>query len=588
MKYRILVLLAACLFGICGFAAAQQNLDRRVSVNVRNKKISDLLTTIGKQGGFYFSYTTNWVAVDSVVTVSENNKPIRELLDQVFSGKVDYKEAPGYIILRPAPYRLAVFPDNDAAPDNTYLITGYVTDERTGARLSGASVFEPHVLISTLTDRSGYFKLKVKYSGPVTLTVTKEMYKDTSVNIIGSVTVVSNKNFYYSADTTYRRMEKSWLGRMFVSSRQKLQSLNIGNYIADVPVQSSITPGLSSHGMMSSQIVNKASLNLLGGYTAGVNGVELAGVFNINRLDVKYVQAAGVFNLTSGKVSGVQLSGLANTVFKSVEGVQAAGLYNVAKDSLIGVQMAGLSNYAGTNAKGAQAAGLINLVEGESRAIQMAGLINKNCQNSVGIQTAGLANITHGEAKGVQVAGAFNYAHKLNGLHISFLNIADTLNGVTIGLLNIARNGYRQVAIYTDETEPLNLSFKSGNHKLYTRIFAGYHPGDTYTWYSYGAGLGHDFIAKPKSQLAVEGSFQTLQSGKFKNQHYLSKLSLFYHHSIASGFGVFGGPSFTLYHSPGQWRPQEDIGIADHQLLAGDLSDRAKAWLGWTVGVTLF
>ena len=36
---------------------------------------------------------------------------------------------------------------------------------------------------------------------------------------------------------------------------------------------------------------------MFGGYTAGVNGLEIGGLFNLNKKDVRYVQAAGLFNI---------------------------------------------------------------------------------------------------------------------------------------------------------------------------------------------------------------------------------------------------------------------------------------------------
>ncbi|MBS7563735.1 carboxypeptidase-like regulatory domain-containing protein [Mucilaginibacter sp. Bleaf8] len=586
MKHRFWILLAICISTACGFAVAQQNLQRRVSVNVRNQKIADLLKSIGKQGCFYFSYTSNWVAVDSAVTITENYVPIRQLLDRLFEGKVDYKETPGYIILRPAPYRLAVFPDNNADEDKNYIITGYVTDERTGYKLSGASVYEHHVLLSTLTDKNGYFKLKIKYNGPVTLTVTKELYKDTSINILGAVRITNDPHRqYYSTDTSFRSMEKSWLGRMFISSRQRLQSLNIGNFIATVPVQTSITPGLSSHGLMSSQIVNSLSLNLIGGYTAGVNGVELAGMFNINRQDVKYVQAAGLFNLTSGTMVGVQLSGLSNTVFKSVNGVQAAGLNNSIKDSLKGVQMAGLFNFVNGTAKGAQAAGLVNVVGNTSEVIQFAGSLNINNSHSAGMQVAGVGNITRGTAKGVQVAGLFNYAHRLSGTHFGLLNLADTLDGVAIGLVNLSRNGYHQFAVYTDEVCNTNISFKSGNSLLYTRIMAGRNLGPEQDLVMFGAAFGHDFILGKSAMIGAEGAFQTLFFSDYQEHRYLNKISLYYHHRINRWVGLFAGPSYAVYTN--NQNDFNDSKLLNHKLAFANFSDRTKGWLGWSIGVTI-
>jgi hypothetical protein len=75
---------------------------------------------------------------------------------------------------------------------------------------------------------------------------------------------------------------------------------------------------------MSGQVINNFSLNIFGGYSGGVDGMELGGLFNIDKKDAQYFQAAGLFNMVGGNTNGVQLAGISNTVLKSVQGVQAS------------------------------------------------------------------------------------------------------------------------------------------------------------------------------------------------------------------------------------------------------------------------
>ena len=511
MKYKALLLATVCIFLTCGFAVAQNKLDKEVALHVKNKKIAEVLAAIGKENDFYFSYSNSWVPVDSLVSIS-GNKSIRSILDDLFKGNVDYKETTGYIILKKAPYRLAVYPDNNKEPDQSFLITGHVVDEMTGKGIAGASVFEKHILVSTLTDQTGYFKLKIKYKGPITLSVSKELYKDIEVNMLEDVSVYPvAKTYYYSTDTTYKRMERSWLGRWFISSRQKIQGLNIGNLISTVPVQTSLTPGLSSHGMMSSQVVNKVSLNMLGGYTAGLNGVEVAGLFNISKFDVRYLQVAGLFNSNGGNVSGVQVSGLGNLVYKNTKGVQVAGLINVVK----------------------------------------------------------------GTSSGLQIASIYNKARIMKGLHVAVLNIADTLDGYGVNLLSISRNGYHQIAAYTDETLNTSVSFKTGNKKLYTRLSAGVNYLDEAHYYALGVALGHDFKLCKGMMLSTEASTQQLYTKKWKGEGSLYKASTFINVNLTAKTGLFFGPSFRFY--------QEDLldkSIAPELHVNGDR-------IGWTAGITV-
>jgi hypothetical protein len=204
-------------------------------------------------------------------------------------------------------------------------------------------VFEKRLLVSTLTDGNGFFKIKLKAGGAITLTVSKEYYKDTTINFLSKVTVYNNPhNYNYNPDIASTKAERNWLGRMFISSRVKIQSMNIGGFISGVPVQTSFVPGLGSHGLLSGQIVNKFSFNVLGGYNGGVNGLEIGGLFNMNKQDVKYVQVAGLFNVVGGNITGVQVAGITNTVYKSMNGVQMAGILNQVNENATGLQVAGL------------------------------------------------------------------------------------------------------------------------------------------------------------------------------------------------------------------------------------------------------
>ena len=511
IKLKASLLATACIFLTCGFAVGQYKLDRNVSLTFKDKKVAEVLTAIGKQNDFYFSYSNNWVPVDSLVSIS-GNKSIRAILDEIFKGKVDYKETPGYIILKKAPYSLAVYPDNSKEPDQSYLITGHVVDEKTGKQLSGASVFEKHILVSTLTDRNGYFKLKIKYTGPITLTVSKDLYKEIDVNLLEDVAVYPQaKNYEYSVDTTYKRVERSLFGRWFISSRQKIQSLNIGNFIATVPVQTSLTPGLSSHGMMSSQVINKVSFNMLGGYTAGVNGVEVAGLFNISKFDVRYLQVAGLFNINGGNVSGVQVAGLGNLVYKDTKGLQVAGLFNVVK----------------------------------------------------------------GTSDGLQVAAIYNKARVMKGFHVGIVNIADTLDGFAVNLFSISKNGYRQLSVYIDETVNTNISYKTGNKKLYTRLLAGVNYLEEVDYYSFGVALGHDFKVSKRLLLSAEVSTQQLGTMKWKSIGSVYKFSTIFNIGLSSKIGLFIGPSFRIY--------KEDP-INRNAMPRVNIS---KGHIGWTAGITI-
>ena len=75
-------------------------------------------------------------------------------------------------------------------------------------------------------------------------------------------------------------------------------------------------------------------------YIAEMQGIQFAGLININLGDMDGLQIAGLFNL--GGMRGIQIAGLYNGT-NSVRGIQVAGLFNRA-ESVRGIQI-GLINF---------------------------------------------------------------------------------------------------------------------------------------------------------------------------------------------------------------------------------------------------
>lgn len=502
---------------------AQSNLDGMVTLNVQRIKLSELLNSIEKKGNFYFSYSSDQIRQDSLVNIPTGNKTVRELLDDIFNNNIDYRESPGYIILRPAPNRLTLKPDTSYGKDNNYYISGYVIDDRTRLPVKNASIYEKMLLVSTITNEKGFFSIKVKNEGQITLTISKEFYKDSSISFLNDVTISPHQNrTYYSVDAASDKTDRNWLDRMFISSKQRMQNINLGGFMAYVPFQTSFTPGLSTHGMMSSQIVNHYSINALGGYTAGLDGIELGGLFNINRQDVRYLQAAGLFNVVGGNFKGVQLAGLGNTVLKNARGLQAAGIYNTVKDTVTGVQL----------------------------------------------------------------AGVFNKSHVLRGLAISPVNITDTLDGYAIGLISLSKNGYHEVLISSNEVTTVSVGFKTGNAKLFSIISVGANFTNDIKFYDFSFGLGHDFILNNRCFLSTILSAQSLVSEHWNNSQQINTLSMILNVKTGSKFSFFAGPTLNIYNDvkdeniPDAGRQYIKDGTGLISLKNG------KSWIGWSAGIS--
>lgn len=519
---------------------AQSLLEKSVGLEARDEPLGQLLEEIGRQGGFYFSYHSKVVPDDSLVTITIPNAPVGEVLNRLLPASLEFLEAGSHVIIRSRRQVLEFILEDISERGNAFIVSGKVLDPRTGQALPNASVYERQLLLATLTDKRGQFRLRVRDRyHTVALTASKALYEDATVFVqLRGVVVLprpeqaGDQDSWFNGEEQQGEVERTALGRFLVSSGQRIQSLNLREFFTENPVQASLTPGLSSQGRLSGQLVNKVSINLLGGYTAGVDGVEIAGVFNINRKSVRHVQAAGAFNIVGGSAHGVQIAGLHNLVLGAVRGLQAAGGFNVVK----------------------------------------------------------------GDVDGVQVAGWVNFANHLRGVQVGVVNIADSSSGYSIGLVNIIRNnGYLQVHAFANESFPMNLAFKSGTSRLYAILLGGAHPGPK-KLYGYGAGFGTRIKLYPKTGktgnavfFQPEAVFQEVFQGNKAFNNHLYRLNLGIHYPLADGLNLFAGPSLNVWNSK-QTTPVAGYGfIPSARKGRFDLpGDRLTGWIGWTVGLGIF
>lgn len=599
MKSLHFLTLSAAIITLCFLlntaSFAQNPLERRITLTANHQPLDQVLQMISTNGNFYFAYNSNIINRDSIVTINVSNKPVKEVLNILFPANYEFTTTANYVILRCTPITLKIVTNKAITQDREYIITGFVIDNATGARVKDASIYEKQRLAATLTNDNGYFKLKLrsKYN-KAALTVSKVDYNDTTVVIAPKYNqeiyitivpvekpkdiavispyaaanmpdklVVEVQNDTSAYQYTYEkkdssRVDKTTLGRFFATYTQRIQNLNLGNFIATRPYQISLTPGLSTHGKLSAQVINNASLNVFGGYTGGVRGGEAGGLFNMNRSYMQGAQVAGLFNLTGGYVNGAQVAGIYNLVLDDVHGAQVAGITNAVNGSLEGVQVSGIHNYIKNSVKG--------------------------------MQIAGISNFGGKETKGVQISGILNYTKKLSGVQIGLINIADTSNGYSIGLINIVMKGYHKLSLSYNEVMPLNVAFKTGNSKLYSILLGGANTNANSKLYSFGYGLGSEWTITNGFSVNPEITSQYLYRGSWNYTNLLNKFTLNFNLHLGKFASVFAGPSFNVFYSD----QHEAVAgykysLADsyHKFSFGNTRN-LSGWIGWNAGINLF
>lgn len=377
---------------------AQSLLKNTVTIRANRQPLGDVLTIISNESNVYFSYNSKMINRDSLVTVQAVNKPLSEVLRMLFNSGYEFKESGSYIIIRRRPVSVSTVKAKATSADDHYWIQGRVVEAENGFPLADVTVYEKQQLLSALTDREGRFALRLKNKYPsASLSVSKQGYLDTSmilqprfhqevtvalelkepempeeVLLVQQVNQDTVKMEIAKEDLPAEDVERKWITNVFVSTKQKIQSLNLKKFYTTRAYQFSVLPAIGTHGRLNSQVTNHVSINLLGGYSGGTDGVEVGTLFNLTKRHVRGVQIAGLFNIVGGKIKGTQISGLYNESGDTTRGLQISGLINVARGVVKGIQIAGLVNKA-SRVQGVQI-GLINITgsqEGSS-----IGLIN--------------------------------------------------------------------------------------------------------------------------------------------------------------------------------------------------------------------
>ncbi|HEV2483523.1 MAG TPA: hypothetical protein VGS79_27850 [Puia sp.] len=541
-------------------ASAPPLLDRIITLCTRAIPLGQALDSIAARGRFEFSYNSSILPRDSVVKVDLHAQTVRAALDTLLGRSYTYTTQGGYlIILRgppcPQPPQCSSCPPPPSSPPSSpclpapppvaapapiYELSGFIKDKNTAKPVANATVYVKEQLLSVLTDDEGHFRLRlrVRSAYPV-LTISKEWYADTDLVVHAGYDQVLQIALAPVGGTVLdpvyisSPVERTWLGRRMLSARQRIQSLNLARFFTSSTSQVSLVPWVGTHGRLSGQVTNTYSLNLIGGYSAGVRDLEVGGVFNVDKKDVHNVQLAGVLNLVGGDVHGFQCAGIINYVVGQVRGVQLAAYSNVCRDTLHGVQLGTFVN----------------------RARYMAGV------------------------------------------QIGLINFADTSTGVSIGLLSFVKHGgAHQLALSVSPVTGLTAEYRVGSQKLNSIFLLSYNPWSIQRPLFYGYGLGKGFplgnrwgiYAEVTEQEAL--GRQLTATGTKDNLAFLGtieRVAPLLTYRIGKTVKFFAGPSLSVYTlEPKKQNDSHTLQLPDQSFYSSLGGGRSNVWFGLTAGIS--
>jgi hypothetical protein len=552
-------------------------LERPISLRINNEKTSNVLEIIAKQGSFSFSYNSEILDGNTRISLWVVDKPVREVLNQIFKGSITFKVSKNYVIFQK--------PELEK-PKRSLILSGYVFDFKTDKPLGKVSIYDRKSLLSTVTNQYGFYRIKLSVSNlPIKLEVSKPDYyqeeiivrsdKNTYLNI--GLNPYQQENFVNSIeDNSMEKMDsvrnlspivqkeiiinepqfpditdeilfpsspitdstlyensfdkfKKKLGKVLVNRSQRVNAQNVRDSLSRT-FQVSILPFLGTNRLLSGSIKNDYSLNLLMGYAGGIRRLEVGG--------------------------------LVNGVRKDVEGLQLAGIGNIAGGSVSGGQIGGIFNIAG------------------------------NLEN--GIQIGGIFNTTIKQSSGWQIA-PLNFAHKVvkGGKQIGFINIADSTETTPIGFLSFvgSGNGYKRLELSVDENLTGSFVFKTGVRKFYNILAVYYNFTRTQEIFGIGYGIGRAYQLGHSWMLNTDLTTNLLiEYDEFNpNVASLYKLDISFEKQIARNVAITFGPSLKYLeideYNLASWQVKPFNKIPNYQSISS--SATTTLWVGFQMGLRI-
>ncbi|WP_317896759.1 carboxypeptidase-like regulatory domain-containing protein [Aurantibacillus circumpalustris] len=539
-------------------------LEREVNLFLNNESFGNVLIKIQEQTGLIFSYKPSIVKGIGLITLNLSHKSVREALALMLPKSVTYKAKNNYIILKEKPV--------EVNPKKTE-ISGYVIDKETEKKVANVTIYDKESLQSVNTDEYGYYSISLP-SNNDKISVNKENYKDTIFSLVNvkenklnNITMVPVNDSVRKNDSLVWKDKFRDIGLYTSNVYKKIKgfvnTINVRDTI-ERNFQVSLIPFVGTNRKLSGNVVNRTSFNILGGVAKGSHGIEVGGLFNIDRNTVKGFQIAGLFNIVGDSVKGAQAAGVFNITGKSAAGLQVAMLMNVNAGTQKGVQFAGLMNLNSKSSNGISVAGLMNIT-GTAKGLQASfmGNINDTLKGAAlssvfnvtdyGINSIQISNgfnkQNHGSSL-LQVAALFNSTNYLKGIQIAPFNFADSAVGVPVGLFSFVKKGVHQIELSADELFTLNLSFRSGVPHFYNIFSIGYEPGSDLKLWQLGYGVGTSFKIKKKLRSDITVTMHHISAGDFyfaTNDIYKAYLGLEY--KFGKKFSIAGGPTFNVLRS---------------------------------------
>lgn len=132
-------------------------LQRNISIKVENLLFPDVLDSIGKHGGFYFSYPSKLIDTKAKVSLNTKQQTVQQILSKLFPDNIHFKSKAKQVIL--------YCTEDSVSKDtlrNFVQLRGKVIDRRNGKSIPYVNIVIKNHLKGTITNSEGNYRFVVE------------------------------------------------------------------------------------------------------------------------------------------------------------------------------------------------------------------------------------------------------------------------------------------------------------------------------------------------------------------------------------------------------------------------------------------
>lgn len=164
-------------------ASPSYSQNTKISLNMKDARIESVLNEIEEVSEFYFLYNHKLIDVERKVDITVAEKPIKDILSEIFANDVSYIVSDRQIVLTATQGSKEL---EEIIQQQT--VTGKVTDASTGEPMPGVNILVKGTTLGALTDANGRYTVTVPSSTSV-LIISFIGYESQEIPIAGRSTV---------------------------------------------------------------------------------------------------------------------------------------------------------------------------------------------------------------------------------------------------------------------------------------------------------------------------------------------------------------------------------------------------------------